>query len=63
MNIAKYMEAIFVVAAVVLGASSYAVAAIAPVHARLAPAAEVSMPVVHVSAKRLSVAEKARLAH
>ncbi len=63
MNIAKYMEAIFVVAAVVLGASSYAAVAIAPTHARLAPVGEVSMPLVHVSAKRLSAAEKARLAN
>jgi hypothetical protein len=66
MNIAKHMEAIFVAAAVLATASAFAtanepaiqVAARAPV---LAAQADSKMPVVVVSAKRLSAAEKAAL--
>lgn len=62
MNIAKNMEAIFVAAAVLLGATSYAGAAIpAHHHAASAGAAPANMHVVVVSAKRLSAAQKAAL--
>ena len=66
MNIAKNMEAIFVVAAVLLGATAYANAALpqqtlAPV--AVAGTATVRMQVVVVTAKRLSAAQKADLAH
>jgi hypothetical protein len=65
MNIAKNMEIIFVAAAVIAAATSYATAAAAPA----APAAtiavvaqaDVKMPVVTVTAKRLTAAEKAAL--
>jgi hypothetical protein len=68
MNIAKNMEAIFVVAAVLLGASAYATAALPDAAAPAAPAAvraaapAAKMQVVVVSAKRLSAAQKASLA-
>ncbi|MBB3116997.1 hypothetical protein [Pseudoduganella violacea] len=65
MNIAKHMEAIFIVAAVLGGASAMATAAVpasakanAPVVAK-APAGD--MQVVTITAKRLSAAEKAAL--
>ncbi len=66
MNIAKHMEAIFLAVVAVIGASTFASAgAPAPVqrNAPLAASAtfEAAMPVVVVSARRLSAAEKARL--
>ncbi|UOD30345.1 hypothetical protein INH39_00890 [Massilia violaceinigra] len=66
MNIAKHMEAIFLAVVAVIGASTFATAgAPAPVqrHAPLAVSAMPAgaMPVVVVSARRLSAAEKARL--
>ena len=65
MNVAKNMEAIFVVAAVLLGASAYASAA-AQASVALKPAMEVAaaqapMQVVVIKAKRLTVVEKASL--
>lgn len=60
MNIARNMEFIFITAAILIGATSYAGAAILDPVAHAAPAAR--MAVVHVSAKRLSAAEKARTA-
>lgn len=65
MNIAKHMEAIFIVAAVLGGASAMATAAV-PASAKasapvVAKAAAGDMPVVTISAKRLSAAEKAAL--
>jgi hypothetical protein len=70
MNIAKNMEVIFVTAAVLLGASAYASAAVQtaaelkPVSAAVeaAPAAQPVMQVVVVKAKRLNAAQKANLA-
>jgi hypothetical protein len=67
MNIAKNMEAIFIAAAVLLGASAYATAALPDAPAPVAPAAVQAAPaakmqVVVVSAKRLSAAQKASLA-
>jgi hypothetical protein len=66
MNIAKNMEAIFIAAAVLLGASAYATAALpeAPAAAVAVPSAApaAKMQVVVVSAKRLSAAQKASLA-
>nr|WP_315395475.1 hypothetical protein [uncultured Duganella sp.] len=68
MNIAKNMEIIFVTAAVIAGATSFATAAdgraiMVAADARVAQVATVKadMPVVVVSAKRLSAAEKAAL--
>ena len=67
MNIAKNMEAIFVSAAVLIGATSLATAAV-PAHRAAAPAAAVQLAdagkiqVVTVSAKRLTSAQKAALA-
>lgn len=69
MNVAKNMEAIFVATAVLLGVTSYAAAAL-PAHyaghpavVAPAPAADAAaMPVIVVSAKRLSAAQKAALA-
>jgi hypothetical protein len=68
MNIAKNMEIIFVAATVIAAATSYATAA-DTVAAPVAPAAKVAvvaqadikMPVVTVTAKRLTAAEKAAL--
>jgi hypothetical protein len=68
MNIAKNMEIIFVAATVIAAATSYATAA-DTVAAPAAPAAkivvvaqaDVKMPVVTVTAKRLTAAEKAAL--
>ena len=65
MNIAKNMEAIFLAAVAVIGLSGLATAATPLKHS--APAAVVAkaqaqaMPVVTVSAKRLTAAEKAAL--
>ena len=68
MRIAKNMEIIFVAATVIAAATSYATAADRTV-APAAPAAKVAvvaqadtrMPVVTVTAKRLTAAEKAAL--
>lgn len=65
MNIAKNMEAIFVTAAVLLGASAYASAA-AEASVALQPtlqvaAAQAPMQVVVIKAKRLTAVEKASL--
>lgn len=68
MNISKHMESIFLAAAVIAGATSYASAADADA-TRLAASAPLSqivvdynkMQVVHVTAKRLTAAEKAAL--
>lgn len=64
MNIAKNMEAIFVAAIVIASATTFATAAV-PAH-RAAPVVAAkananAMPVVTVSAKRLTAAEKAAL--
>jgi hypothetical protein len=64
MNIAKNMEAIFVATVVVIGATSFATAAVPVV--RTAPVAAIKteatpMPTVTVTAKRLTAAEKAAL--
>jgi hypothetical protein len=68
MNISKNMEAIFVSALVIIGATSFATAAVPKLHRTAAPAiatvatkAQQDMPVVVVSAKRLTAAEKAAL--
>ena len=63
MNIAKNMEIIFVAAAVIAAATSFATAAPAAPAAKIAMVAQtdVKMPVVTVTAKRLSAAEKAAL--
>lgn len=73
MNIVKHMEAAFLVVVSVAGAASVAVDAIPAAQARVAPAAVAvaqparaaqsysaaqPMAVVHVSAKRMSAAEK-----
>lgn len=65
MNIAKNMEAIFVAAAVLLGATAYANAALPAQQAVPAAvaAAPAKMQVVVVRAARLSAAEKAALAN
>ena len=68
MNIAKHMESIFVAAAVIAGATSFASATEADA-TRLALSAPVTQTVVHqarmqvvvVTATRLSAAEKAAL--
>jgi len=71
MNIAKNMEAIFIAAIVVAGATTFATAAVpatraaapatAPTTAVVAKADTSAMQVVTVTAKRLSAAEKAAL--
>jgi hypothetical protein len=68
MNIAKNMEIIFVAASVIAAATSFATAAdtsvapAAPVaKVAVVAQADVKMPVVTVTAKRLSAAEKAAL--
>jgi hypothetical protein len=69
MNVAKNMEVIAVAAAIVLGASCYAIAPAAPAlqvasstATLAAPAGTAVMHVVVVKAKRLSATEKARFA-
>jgi len=69
MNVAQNMEIIAVAAAIVLGASCYAIAPAAPAlqvasstAAVAAPAGKTAMHVVVVKAKRLSTTEKARFA-
>jgi hypothetical protein len=65
MNIAKNMEIIFVAATVIAAATSYAtasdVATVVAAPAAKVAVADVKMPVVTVSAKRLTAAEKAAL--
>lgn len=65
MNIAKHMEAIFLAVVAVIGATTFASAAprsVAPAPAVVATAAaDPAIPVVVVSARRLSAAEKAGL--
>jgi hypothetical protein len=62
MNVLKHMEAAFLVSLSVAGAASLAVDAIPPAQASVPVRAQVevqpSMPVVHVSAKRMTEAEK-----
>lgn len=66
MNIAKNMEAIFVITIALIGATSLATAAV-PAHHRVASAHAVvktdnsAIQVVTISAKRLTAAEKAAL--
>lgn len=69
MNVAKNMEVIAVAAAIVLGASCYAIAPTAPAlqvasstATLAAPAGKAAMHVVVVKAKRLTATEKARFA-
>ena len=69
MNVAKNMEVIAVAAAILLGASCYAIAPAAPAlqvasstATVAAPAGKAAMHVVVVKAKRLSITEKARFA-
>ncbi|APA66803.1 MULTISPECIES: hypothetical protein [unclassified Janthinobacterium] len=66
MNIAKNMEAIFVAIVAIAAATSLATAAVPKFRAAPAPLvasadAAATMYTVHVSAKRLSAAEKAAL--
>jgi hypothetical protein len=69
MNVAKNMEVIAVAAAILVGASSYAIAPAAPAlqvasstATQAAPANKAAMQVVVIKAKRLSAAEKSRFA-
>ena len=69
MNVAKNMEVIAVAAAIVLGASCYALAPAAPAlqvasstATVAAPAGKAAMHVVVVKAKRLNATETARFA-
>ena len=64
MNIAKNMEALFLVAAVMLTATTYATASVATHHASKnaklsAVTADVKMQVVTITAARMTPAEKA----
>ncbi len=66
MNVAKNMEALFVAAAVLVSAASFATAAAPKVHAApaapmLAAAEQAPMLTVVVVGKRLSAAEKAAM--
>ncbi|MDM5181095.1 hypothetical protein PO883_28325 [Massilia sp. DJPM01] len=66
MNIAKHMEAIFLAVVAVIGATTFATAGDAPQRsapevAAVGAAGGAAMPVVVVSARRLSAAEKAQL--
>ncbi|MCE3261875.1 MAG: hypothetical protein K0R43_954 [Pseudoduganella sp.] len=64
MNVLKNFEAIFVVAAALATATSYATATPPVLHVAADPIvaqADANMPTVVVSAKRLSAAEKAAL--
>jgi hypothetical protein len=62
MNIIKHMEAAFLFSLSVAGVASVAVEAIPPAQAsapaRIEVVAQSSMPVVHVTAKRMTEAEK-----
>jgi hypothetical protein len=64
MNIAKNMEAIFIAAVVIAGATTYATAAVPATRISVPAAAKVEtskMQVVTITAKRLTAAEKAAL--
>ena len=68
MNIAKHMEIIFVAAAVIAGATTFATAAddradfaMPASQVAVIAKADAAMPTVTVSAKRLTAAEKAAL--
>jgi len=67
MNIAKNMEAIFLAAVTLAGATTLATAAVPAVKhtvtAAVTTASAGKMPVVVITAKRLSAAEKAALAN
>ncbi len=62
MNIIKHMEAAFLFSLSVAGVASVAVEAIPPaqasIPARIEASVQPSMPVVHVTAKRMTEAEK-----
>jgi hypothetical protein len=62
MNVLKHMEAAFLFSLSVTGVASVAVDAIPPaqasVPARIEVAVQPDMPIVHVSAKRMTEAEK-----
>ena len=63
MNVIKHMEAAFLFSLSVAGVASIAVDAIAPAQARVpvqatSSAIRADIPVVHVSAKRMTEAEK-----
>ena len=62
MNVLKHMEAAFLFSLSVAGVASVAVDAIPPaqasVPARVEAAAQPNMPVIHVTAKRMTAAEK-----
>ncbi len=66
MNIAKNMEIIFVAAVALIGATSLATAGAAPQTVLISAAAPAASPakmqVVVITGKRLSAAEKARIA-
>lgn len=62
MNIAKNMEVIFVAAIALIGASSLATAASTGAAAQAVVAAPSKMQVVTIVGKRLSAAEKTRIA-
>ncbi|MGO4381811.1 hypothetical protein [Pseudoduganella sp. RAF53_2] len=65
MNIAKNMEIIFLSAVALIAATGFATAAVPAKHiaepAAIVAKADAKMPVVVVSAKRLTAAEKAAL--
>jgi hypothetical protein len=62
MNIAKHMETIFLAALVLIGATGMATAAVSKFqHNAMIATADGKVAVVEVTAKRLSVAEKAGL--
>ncbi|MDQ1918898.1 hypothetical protein [Massilia pseudoviolaceinigra] len=63
MNIAKHMEAIFLAVVAVIGATTFATAGapVQPSAPGVSAVTEAAMPVVVVSARRLSTAEKAQL--
>jgi hypothetical protein len=62
MNVLKHMEAAFLFSLSVAGAASVALNTIAPAQASVPVQAQIevqpSMPVVHVTAKRMTAAEK-----
>jgi hypothetical protein len=60
MNIAKHMEAIFVISVALACGTTYAVDTIPAFHNATAMGAESAIPTVTVSAKRLNAAEKAQ---
>lgn len=58
MNILKHMEAVFVAAVVLAVSSSYLVDALPQAQAKTVVSASTQVPVVVVSAKRMSAQEK-----